>query len=962
VSFSLRPLEAELRRSIDGEVRFERGAMVVYSTDASNYRQIPLGVVIPRHEGDVARVLGLARENSIPVLARGGGTSLGGQTCNAALVLDFSKYIRAIGEIDTEQRLVTVEPGVIQAELNRALAPSGLFFPPDPTTADRCTIGGMIGNNACGAHSAAYGKTVDNLHALQVMLYDGTRLELGAMSETSLMAAASSSGREGELYARLIATRDRFGDLVRRRYPKIPRRVSGYNLDWLLPENGFHPGRAVAGSEGTLAIILKATLEVTPRPSEIALAVLGFDDIFTAADQVPWILEHRPEALEGFDHRLPDFARARGIAAVKLLPEGRAFLAIETGGDDARGRAEAIAAEALRIAACSGTVVLVDPREQQGVWGLRSSGLGASAFIPGYPRTWPGAEDTAVPPARLGAYLRRFAALLERHQLTAASFYGHFGEGCVHCRINFDLASARGIAVFRTTMEELAELVAELGGSISGEHGDGIARSELLPKIFGAEMTEAFREFKRAFDPDGRMNPGVIIDPARLDSHLRLGPSYRARDVSTHFDFSAEGGMAGAALRCVGIGKCRKLDGGTMCPSYMATRDEVHSTRGRARLLFESLTGDALPGGFIDPAIKSALELCLSCKACKTECPSGVDMASYKAEFFDAWFAAHRRPLSSHFFGRIHDFARLAAFMPRASNAMLESRAMRGIARRWLGVHPARSLPRIATPTFRNWFRSRRAQPASGAEVVLFADTFNNLLEPEVAIAAVAVIERAGFRVIVPHEDLCCGRPLYDQGMLTRAERNLKRIVATLAPYARRGAALVGLEPSCILTFRDELPALFPHDDDARTLSATALTFGEFIARRAPSIAPPPAIGRVLLHGHCHQKALSGLDSEITVLERRPDLKIDVPDAGCCGMAGAFGYDVERYEVSRAIGERVLIPAISRSAADTIVVADGFACRTQIRQLCPGRKPLHLAQVLNLETLSDLTHASFTLP
>jgi FAD/FMN-containing dehydrogenase/Fe-S oxidoreductase len=951
VSVALKLLEAELRRSIEGEVRFDRGSLVVYSTDASNYRQIPLGVVLPRHEGDVIRTLALARENSLALLPRGGGTSLGGQTVNAALVLDFSKYMNAIGRLDADRRTVTVEPGVVQAQLNRALAANDLFFPPDPTTADRCTIGGMVGNNACGAHSAAYGKTVDNLHALEVLLYDGTRLELGAMSEPELAAAAAAGGRSGELYSRLLAISDRFGDLVRNRYPKIPRRVSGYNLDWLLPENGFHGARALAGAEGTLAVILKATLEVAPRPRAIALAVLGFADIYLAADQVPWILEQRPEALEGFDAQLPDFARSRGMAAVKLLPDGRAFLAVELGGkdaDEARGRAEALAATARRSGACAGAVVLTDARDQQGVWGLRGSGLGASAFVPGYPRTWPGAEDTAVPPARLGAYLRRLAALLDRHHLQAASFYGHFGEGCVHCRINFDFTSARGIAVFRVMMEQLAELVAEFGGSISGEHGDGRARSELLPKIFGPEMSQAFGEFKRAFDPDGRMNPGMIVDPHRLDSDLRQGPAFRARPVETHFDFSAEGGLAGAALRCVGIGKCRKLEGGTMCPSYMATREELHSTRGRARILFEALTGDALPGGFGDPAIEQALDLCLSCKACKSECPSGVDMAAYKAEFFSAYYRAHRRPLKARFFGAIHELARLAALTPRLSNAAIESAALRSAARRWLGIHSQRSLPRIADPTFRAWFRSRRAPAARGREVVLFADTFNNFFAPEVTIAAVAVLERAGFDVIVPQHDLCCGRPLYDQGKLARAKHRLRETIDRLAPYLQRGVPIVGLEPSCVLTFRDELPGLFPHDEGARALTAGAQTFAEFIARQAPSVRSAGAVGNALLHGHCHQQALAGLDHEVAILSRQPGLRLTVLDAGCCGMAGAFGYDAAHYEISRAIGERVLLPAVRESPPETIVIADGFACRTQIRQFCPDRKPLHLAQVLNL--------------
>jgi FAD/FMN-containing dehydrogenase/Fe-S oxidoreductase len=949
VSHALKLFEAELRRAIEGEVRFDRGTLVVYSTDASNYRQIPLGVVIPRHQGDVVRAVALARENSIPIMPRGGGTSLGGQTVNAALVLDFSKYMNAIERIDVARRVVTVEPGTVQSQLNRALAAHNLFFAPDPTTADRCTIGGMVGNNACGAHSAAYGKTVDNLRALEVLLYDGTRLELDAMSEAELAAACAARGRAGELYSHLRELRDRCGDLVRSRYPKIPRRVSGYNLDWLLPENGFNPARAITGAEGTLAIILKATLEVVPRPQAIALAVLGFDDIYLAADQVPWILEHRPEALEGFDERLPDFARSKGMAAVNLLPPGRAFLAVELGGanpDEARGRAEALAALARRVGACAGTAVLTDAREQQGVWGLRASGLGASAFVPGYPRTWPGAEDTAVPPARLGAYLRRLAALLARHDLQAASFYGHFGEGCVHCRINFDLASARGVAVFRAAMEDLAGLVAEFGGSLSGEHGDGRARGELLPQLFGAGIGEAFGEFKRAFDPDGRMNPGVIVNPYPLDSHLRLGPAFRARPVPTHFDFSAEDGLAGAAMRCVGIGKCRKLDGGTMCPSYMATRDEMHSTRGRARLLFEALTGDALPDGFGDAAVKEALDLCLSCKGCKSECPSGVDLAAYKAEFFNAYYRTHRRPLASRLFGRIHELARIAALAPRLSNAAIAAAPLRAAARRWLGVHPDRRLPRIANPTFRAWFRSRPARAAQDAKVVLFADTFNNFFEPEVAIAAVAVLERAGFEVIVPRADLCCGRPLYDQGMLARAKHRLRQTIDTLAPYVRRGVPIVGLEPSCILTFRDELPGLFPHDDDARALAAGSHTFDEFIARRAPSIVG--AAGNALLHGHCHQKALAGLEGEVEILGRQPGLRLAMLDSGCCGMAGAFGYDAAHYEISRAIGERVLLPAVRESPPNTIVIADGFACRAQIRQFCPERRPLHLAQVLNL--------------
>ena len=595
-----RTLWDKLRRSIDGEVRVDNAALALYASDASVYRQVPLGVVIPRHEGDVMRTLALARENRLPILSRGGGTALAGQACNAAIVLDFSKYMNSIRRIDAERGLAVVEPGVVQAQLNAAAEGYGLFFAPDPSTKDRCTIGGMIGNNSCGAHSAAHGKTVDNVEALEVALYDGTRLSPGTGGEGEIVAAAARGGREGAIYAAALALAERSADEIRRRYPKIPRRVSGYNLDELLPERGHNLARALVGSEGTLAVTLAATLRLVARPRRLALVVLGFDDVYLAADQVPWILEHRPQALEGFDHHLPDFARAKGLDAVRLLPDGRAFLIVELGADtddDARAAAERLTAQARRIPACAGVAPLFDAVEQRAVWSLRESGLGAGALIPGHPRTWPGAEDTAVPPARLGDYLRRFVRLLDGHKLAAATYYGHFGEGCVHCRVNFDFTTAKSVSTFRAAMLEIGDLVSEFGGSLSGEHGDGLARSELLPRMFGAQLIDAFTDFKRIFDPDSMMNPGVIVAPHPLDSHLRVTPAYRPPPLETHFDFSAEGGLAGAALKCVGIGKCRKRDAGTMCPSYMATREEMHSTRGRAHLLWEALSGKGLLEG-----------------------------------------------------------------------------------------------------------------------------------------------------------------------------------------------------------------------------------------------------------------------------------------------------------------------------------------------------------------------------
>ncbi|MBV8451345.1 MAG: FAD-binding protein, partial [Deltaproteobacteria bacterium] len=821
----------------------------------------------------------------------------------------------------------------------------------DPATKDRCTLGGMIGNNSCGAHSAAYGKTVDNLLSLDVLLYDGTRLGLGGSGEGGFPVAVGNGGRVGELYTKMHQLAERHGELVRTRYPKIPRRVSGYNLDQLLPENGFNLARAVVGSEGTLAVVLSATVRLVPIPRKIALVVIGFDDVFSAADQTPWLLEHRPQALEGFDHHLPDFAREKGLPGVQYLPRGRAFLIAELGAetdDNLRAAAAAVRRDAERVTACIGVTVLDEPSAQRAVWGIRESGLGAGALIPGQPRTWPGAEDCAVPPARLGDFLRHLVPLLARYELAAATYYGHFGEGCVHCRINFDFFTAAGIAKFRAAMTDISELVVEFGGSLSGEHGDGRARSELLPKMYGRELLGAFRDFKAAFDPERMMNPGVLAEPDPLDAHLRIGTHYKPQLLGTRFDFSAEGGLAGAALKCVGIGKCRKTDAGVMCPSYMATREEAHSTRGRAHLIYEALTSDLLPEGFADPAVYEALELCLSCKACKSECPASVDMAAYKAEFLANFYESHRRPLPVAFFGHIHEIARAASLAPALVNA-LQQGSPGSLVRRLLRLHPERELPKFARQSFRRWFVDRPQRINSAQQVLLFPDTFTNFFEPEVAIAATEVLERAGFKVILPPKDLCCGRPLYEAGKLDAGRLRLLEIIEGLSPFVERGISIVGLEPSCLLTMRDELPALFPRVSAARKLAHNAMLLDEFLIAKAPSFNPPPLAGTALVHGHCHQKALAGMNSELALLKKAEGLRVEAPDAGCCGMAGAFGYDARRFAVSRTIAERVLIPAVNESTEDTLIIADGFACRSQIRQFCKGRHPMHLAQALNIK-------------
>jgi len=950
VKASLPALQNELRRRVEGEVRFDAGSRALYSTDASNYRLIPLGVVVPRHEGDVIAATALAHDNEVAILPRGGGTSLAGQTCNSALVLDFSKYLNSIRRIDPERAIAVVEPGVVLSQLNAAAAKLDLQFAPDPTTKDRCCLGGMIGNNSCGAHSVQYGKTVDNMIEIDALLYDGTRMPLGPGGSEQV----ARSGRAGEIFSQLIALRDRYAERIRSGFPQIPRRVSGYNLDQLLPENGFNLARALVGSEGTLAITLSATVRLVPRPRHRALLMIGFQDMFVAADQVPWILEHRPQALEGFDSRLIEFCRMKAGASEveRMLPAGGGYLMVEFGADtadEAGGRAEELARRAERHAVHPVCKLFSEEHDQRAVWDLRESGLGASAVIAGRPRTWPGAEDVAVAPARLGGFLRRFNALLDRHHLEAATFYGHFGDGCVHCRINFDFSTPAGVRCFRSAMESIAELVGEFGGSLSGEHGDGRARSELLPKIFEPKLIEAFAEFKRIFDPGHRMNPGVIVTPDGLDANLRaVAP---ARPVHTQFDFSADGGFAGAASRCVGIGKCRHLEGGTMCPSYMATREEAHSTRGRAHLLFEALTGDFLTAGAADSAVYEALDLCLACKGCKRECPAGVDMATYKAEFLSHYYQRNRRPQAAHLFGRIHQAARLAQFAPRVANRLVRLPVSKAVMRKFFAIHRDRALPEFAAQSFRNWFGRRLSTAGRERTVVLFPDTFSNFFEPHIARAAVEVLERAGFGVEIPAADLCCGRPLFDQGMLDTARRWLTRVMDILTPLVDAGYTIVGLEPSCLLTFRDELPGLFPGDPRAGKLSRAALMLDEFLARQAPDIQLPALSGRTaLMHGHCHQKAIAGLDNEAAILKRIPGLQLQIPDSGCCGMAGAFGYDAGHFELSRAVGERVLMPAVRGADPRAIIISDGFSCRTQIAQFCPGRRAMHLAEVLNMDS------------
>ncbi|HEX4007152.1 MAG TPA: FAD-binding and (Fe-S)-binding domain-containing protein [Acidobacteriaceae bacterium] len=958
-----RELEADLRAVVRGEVRFDAASRALYATDASNYRQTPVGVVLPQDAADVEATLAACRRVGAAILPRGAGTSLSGQCCNVAVVLDFSKYMRRLTALDAEQKIAVVEPGIVLDRVREAAEVHHLTFAPDPATHSRCTIGGMIGNNSCGTHSVMGGLTATNVRSLDVLLADGTRMKVGATTDEELAAIIAQGGRRGAIYEGMRRLRDRYAEEIRRRFPKIPRRVSGYNLDELLPERGFHVARALVGSEGTLATVVSAELHLMHSPPCRRLAVLTFPDPFLAADAVPAVIEHGPIGLEGIDSMLVDFMRRKHLADddLQLLPVGGAFLLAEFGAEsdaEAEAKAQGLAAIAARLPGSPESRVCT-PGEAARIWHIRESALGSTVFVPGEPHGWEGWEDAAVAPEKLGSYLRQIFALMSAFGYRSP-MYGHFGQGCVHLRINFDLESAEGIRKFRRFLDEAADIVIAHGGSLSGEHGDGQARGALLPKMFGPELMEAFRTFKRLWDPENRMNPGKVIDPHAVyqpEENLRLGAGYMAKKPETFFQFPDDRGSLGeATLRCVGVGACRKASGGTMCPSYMATQEEQHSTRGRAHLLWEMLEGK-VPGSsgatdWRNEAVREALDLCLSCKACKSECPVNVDMATYKAEFLAHYYGDRLRKPQHYAFGFMDRLAWAASAIPgvttRLANLPLAMPGVSHAIKAMLGVAPQRSLPQFASRSFQSEWKNlrgavRAASPAGRA--VLWPDTWNNYYHPQSLRAAAQVLERAGFGVEVPRQHVCCGRPLYDFGFLRQAREYLLKILREFAPQIDAGMPFVFLEPSCASVFREELVNFFPDNGRAQRLRAQTLLLSEFLTRNAPDFQPAPlANRRIVVQGHCHHKALMKMTDEVAIL-RRTGGEVELLDSGCCGMAGPFGFERDKFDVSQALGERVLLPAVRAAAPETILVADGFSCREQIAQNT-DRRAVHFAEVI----------------
>ncbi|MFI0241120.1 FAD-binding and (Fe-S)-binding domain-containing protein [Streptomyces sp. NPDC016845] len=954
-------LEAALRDEVDGEVRFDAGSRGAYVTDGSNYRQVPIGVVVPRTVEAGARAVQVCARFGAPVLSRGGGTSLAGQCTNTAVVIDWTKYCEALVSVDPEARTCVVEPGIVLDVLNERLSGHQLQFGPKPSTHSHCAIGGMIGNNSCGASAQAYGKTVDNVRRLEVLLYDGTRMWVGPTDDAERARITAEGGRRAEIYAGLDRLVTEYLADIRRGYPKIPRRVSGYNLDSLLPESGFDVAKALVGSEGTLVTVLRAELDLVPVKSNQSLLVLGYDDICAAADDVPRLLEHcSPTQLEALDGRMAQLMREEGayLDSLDILPAGDSWLMVQYTGDSqqdvdeqARGLLRAIGR-----GEDDADVAFSDrPEREQKMLMAREAGLGVTARPPDDRETWEGWEDSAVPPERLGDYLRDLKELFEEFDYDHPSVYGHFGQGCVHTRIPFGLRTADGVAGFRRFLERAADLVASYGGSLSGEHGDGQARGELLNRMYGERLVTAFGEFKALFDPGDRMNPGKVAHPNPVDGQLRLGADWRPDTPATHFQFPDDDhSFDRAVMRCVGIGNCRSHSGGVMCPSYRATKEEEHSTRGRARLLFEMLDGhadSAVKDGWRSPEVHDALDLCLACKGCKSDCPTGVDMATLKAEFLSHHYEGRLRPAAHYAMGWLPLWARLSRLAPSLVNAALHAPALARVGKRLAGVAGARPAPVFAEQSFQEWWRARGGEqpdPADPRTVVLWPDTFSASFHPSIAISAVRVLEDAGFRVAVPTEPVCCGLTWISTGQLPTAKKVLRRTLDILRRYLEAGTPVIGLEPSCTAVFRSDAPELLPEDQDVQRLAAQFRTFAEQLVHHAPDDWRPPRLARqATVQTHCHQHAVMKFDADRELM-RRAHLDADVLDEGCCGLAGNFGFERDHYDVSMTVAEQGVLPAVRAATPGALVLADGFSCRTQIEDGGTGRRALHLAEALAL--------------
>ena len=946
----------KLSKQIAGDVRVDRYSRLMYSTDASMYQMMPVGVVVPRSADDALAALLVAREHGVPVLPRGGGTALAGQTCNHAIVIDFSKHMRSVLEVSPEERWARVQPGIVNNHLSAAVRQHGLMYGPDPVTSQRATVGGGIGNNSCGPHSVIYGKTLDHVLEVDAILSDGSRTHFAPITGRPLEERMTVGGLEGAVYREVRRLAHDHADEIRRRFPKLLRRVMGYNLDDFMGDGPMNLTRALVGSEGTLAMVTEAKVNLVPLPAYKGLGVLHFTDLIECMEAAVPILEHSPSAVELVGHMIIDNCRRNpGYRHLlgHFMGDPRELLFVEFYGDseaEVRSKLAALKSDMERRRLGYATMVTNNPAQQREWYALREAGLGLAMSVKGDAKPLPYVEDTAVSPEQLPEYVRRFEEVVARHG-TEAAYYGHASTGCLHIRPMVNMKTGAGVEKMAAIAEEISDLVLEFGGSLTGEHGDGIVRGVFTEKMFGSELYGAFRELKAAFDPDSVMNPGKIIDTPGIRENLRIGPATRNAVVPTYLDFAKDGGIAGHVELCNSQGACRKLDGG-MCPSFMVTREEEHSTRGRATMLRMIIGGQLPPSELTGKRLQDTLDLCVECKACAVECPSNVDMAALKSEVLSKYYEEHGVPLRARLFGDIARLSRIGQAVAPLTNILGSLPFVRRLTERFVGVSHKRPLPRFALRRFSGWHRRRGLRPRGPrGDVVLFNDTFTEFMHPEVGRAATRILEALGYNVKLERRKVCCGRPLISKGQLAKARDWASTNVAVLAPHARRGALIVGTEPSCLLTLRDEYPSLL-RSADARAVAGQSLMLDELlahVAERDPEavrglfrehVLPP-----IQVHGHCHQKAIVGTGPTMAALAMA-GFQAELIDSACCGMAGTFGFEEEHYEMSKAMGSLKLFPAIeAEGKSDWDVAISGISCRQQIGHFT-SKRPRHVVEYL----------------
>ncbi len=945
-------LEHDLKAALEGEVRFDRVSRALYSTDASIYQIEPLGVALVKTREDLIRALDICRKHRCPVTLRGGGTSQAGQAVGAGLQIDTSKYYNRILELNVEERWVRVQPGIILDELNAQLRHHGLRFAPDISTASRAAVGGMMANNSSGARSVLYGKTIDHVIEQEVLLADGSVVQLRPLTPDELEAASAGDTLAAECYRTVRHLAAECANEVERRFPKILRRVGGYNLDeFTRLGRPFNMTKLIVGSEGTLGVVLEAKLNLVPLPKAKAVLAIQFYDLLEALAATPFLLEHKPSAIEVMDKFILDHTRQsprlQQLRESFMVGDPGALLCVEFYDETQEAlppRLEAAVDDLTRRGMGYHFHREYSLAGQARIWGLREAGLGLSMAMKEDAKSASFVEDTAVAPEKLRDYIERFLGIVAKHD-SSAGVYAHASVGCLHVRPVVNLKTEDGVRKFEAIANDVADLVLEFGGALSGEHGDGLVRSPFLSKMFGPVLYEAFRTIKRTFDPEGILNPGKIVDSPPLTANLRFGAGYRTPNPNTWFDYSDYGGLGGAVEMCSGLGACRKKLDGTMCPSYMATHEESDCTRGRANVLRLALAGRLGEAGLGDRGVYDVLDLCLECRACKAECPVGVDMARFKSEFLAGYWARHGVPLHARVLGHAHALAKWGGRFAGVTNVLARTRLARRLNERWLGIDHRRSLPEWSSVTLRQ-LTARRGSVPQSPDLLLFVDTFTNYYHPEIGVAAFDVLEAAGRKPALAR-NTCCGRPLISKGLLAEARDQALRNTRLLYPDAEQGRKFLFCEPSCLSAMREDAPALLRSEErrKAEVVAKACVLFEEYLAAESPPLPLRHGPPRILLHGHCHQKAMGLLPGAKALLERIPGAQVVDLDAGCCGMAGSFGYSRDHYEVSRKIGERRLFPAIREKEPAAVVVAAGVSCRHQVKDFT-GETALHPAVLL----------------